>query len=133
MGRTAIVVSVETNTEDGEDINDIKVDLGGGDVVTAPGYAPAGYDAKPLPEDYAVTTSVPGDSGQAVVGYADDPNESLAGDGEVRVYARDSSGAPVVWVWLYSDGRARIANDNGFIELAANGIVTVNNNLTVDP
>jgi hypothetical protein len=133
MGRVAVVLDIETNTDDGENLDDAKIDLGGGDVVSATIYGLPGDGSKPLPDDYAVTTSVPGDSKVAVVGYADAANTSPADNGEVYRYSRNSSGSVVAWIRLYSDGRIRVENDNGYILLAANGQVNINGNFTVDP
>ena len=132
MGRLAVVLAYETNTEDGEKIDDVRIDLGG-DAIRSPSFAPAGYDARALSGDYALTTSHPGDSRQAVVAYADSDNAHLASDGEVRIYSRNAGGTPLVWIWLKDDGVVRIENGSGYIELGAGGTMDVNGNFTVDP
>lgn len=141
MGRIAVVLSIEENTEDGATLDEAKIDLGGGDTVSAVVYSAPGDGSKPLPDDEAATVSIPGDSGQAVVGFADTDNSNVADDGEVYRYARDSSGAIVAWIRLYNDGRIeldadasiRIGNGSGYIFLAGTGQVDINGNFTVDP
>jgi hypothetical protein len=150
MGRIAVVLDVEATTDEGEYNNEIKIDLSDGDVILSPVFAPAGDDSPPLDNDYALTVSVPTENHEAVIGYLDTDNQNQAGRGEKRLYARDSGGTIVATVWIYNDGRVRIENNNGSIELAANGssrlenssgylelgsdgTMDVNGNLTVDP
>jgi hypothetical protein len=133
VGRIAFVVSFETNTDGGENIDDVKVDVGGGEVLLASHFTPPGVDARPLAGDYVATTSYPGGSEEAAVAYADADNEGAAGEGEVRLYSRDSTGAVVAAVHCKADGSIRIDNDAGYIELQAGGMVDVNGNLEVDP
>jgi hypothetical protein len=116
VGRIGFVITFETSGEGDEQVSAVKVDIGGNEVLTPPHFTPPGVDARPLPGDYVATSSHPGDNEESAIGYADPNNAPVAGDGEVRLYARDSSGATVA-----------------FIHCKADGTVTVNDNLEVDP
>ena len=133
MGRLGFVINVEPNTEDGEDIRDVKVDLGGGEDLRIPLLLPPGIDAVPLPGDYVATISNPGDSGESAVAFADGRVASLAEGGEIRLAGRTADHVVVSEVWLYGDGSVRVGNDNGFFKLESDGRVNVNGNLTVEP
>jgi len=133
MGALAVVIGFEQTAEDGENVADAKVDLGGGEILLAPHFGPAGYDAQPLPGDYAALISQSGGNGSAAIGYADPINPPQAAGGEAGFYARASDGAIVCSFYLRADGSARFENANGFFELASNGSVTINGNLRVDP
>jgi len=58
---------------------------------------------------------------ESIVGYADTINEPKALAGDKRIYARDSSGAVVVEVWLKNTGEAEISNANGSVFLRPDG------------
>jgi hypothetical protein len=133
MGRIAFVVSFERNNEDGENIADVKVDVGGGDVLLVEHFTPPGYDGVPLDGDYVATTSFPGGGEEVAVAYVDADNEPVAGAGEVRLYARDSTAAVVAHVYVKADGSIEISNDSGTMTLGADGKFNVNNNFEVDP
>jgi hypothetical protein len=102
------VLSSENVTEEGgAHAVDIKVDLGGGDVVDAELFQPAGFDAKPLPGDAAAHREGDGGRPQAL-GFSDPKNASKAAPGEVRVYARSPDGTPVSEIWMKGDGSVEI-------------------------
>ena len=123
MGRIGKILSFLRVTKNDAKQTDVKIDPGAGANVTAQCFAPAGDDSQPLPNDYALTSSVPQTGGAAVVGFVDPTSEPVAGPGEVRRYARDSSGVTVAEQWLKSDGSAITSNDNGNIELLADGSI----------
>lgn len=133
MGRIAFVIDFERGDELDEKSLDVKVDPGGGAVITCTQFGPPGLDAPPLAGDYAAVVTAPGDSSKIIVGYADPTNEGTAEAGEYRAYSRDADGVPMVWVHLKADGTARIENENGFFELKLDGQFNVNDNFTVDP
>ena len=133
MGRIGFVLSVSSNTEGGEDIPVCKVDLGGKDIRTVPLFNSTGIDARPRAGDYVALVEHPGGNGYAAVAFSDPGNASISGDGEVRITARNSGGTDTVEIYLKADGSVRIENERGFIALAANGRVTINDNFTVDP
>jgi len=133
MGRIAIVLDIEPNTDDGEDIRDIKVDLGGGDVRRVPMLNAPGVDSAPRIGDYVVLVSHPGDSGFIAVAYDDSAVESQAESGEIRVYSRDSGSAVVAEIWIKSDGSISVQNGSGYVKLEPSGRVDVNGNLRVEP
>ena len=133
MGRLGFVISVEPNTEDGEDVRDVKIDIGGGESLRVPLLTTPGIDAVPLPGDYVATISNPGDSGESAVAFADGSVDSLAQGGEIRLAGRKADHVVVSEVWIRGDGSVRVQNDNGFFELETGGRVNINGNLTVEP
>lgn len=132
MGRLAQVLSFVRSSVGGHRVTDVKSDLGGGDVVTAQHFAPAGDDSMPLSSDYEAIISLVRQRGTAVVGYIDPRSAQTAGAGEKRIYSRDSSGSQVAQVWLKSDGQIVLNNSSGMITMAANGTITLNG-VVIDP
>jgi hypothetical protein len=63
---------------------------------------------------------------EVAVGYNDPLNTPKALPGDKRIYARDSSGAVIVELWLGNDGSAALFNSLGHILLAANGNINLN-------
>lgn len=113
--------------EDGDaKIADVTIDPGGGANLTVPHYSCPGDDSQPLPDDFVAASESTGSGNAMAVGYLDPKNAGEAAAGEKRIYARDSAGDPVVWVWLKNDGSAIIDNGSGSIELGADGVVTIN-------
>lgn len=111
MGRIARVIGFERLDEDDEKSLEVKIDPEGGALLIVPQFAMSGTDAPPLAEDYALTVSVPGDSGQAVIGYLDSDNEGVALGGEHRIYARDPDGTVAIAVHLKGDGTIEFGAD----------------------
>lgn len=110
MGRVAVILSFLRVTKNEAKQTDVKIDPGAGANVTAQNFSPAGDDSQPLPEDYALTTSVLRTGGEAVVGFVDASSEPVAGPGEVRRYAREAGQKRTVAEhWLKADGTAVIA------------------------
>jgi len=126
------VLGYERTERRGAKVADVEADAGGGDVVTAEHYQPAGDDAQPLPDDYAVTVPGAGSGREVAVAFLDPVNTGEAAPGERRIYARDSEGAPVAWVHLRADGSATVENDSGALVLTPAGDVEVSGDLTVE-
>ncbi|MHC4648187.1 MAG: hypothetical protein ACYTBJ_22225 [Planctomycetota bacterium] len=133
MGRVGVVETFERTSDDGEEYTDVKADLGGGEIATPTQYGPPGDDSPPLAGDLVATTDIPGDAGGAAVGFADPVNPGKAEGGEKRLVGRDADGNEVCEVWLKGDGSIRMENEEGFVELGADGVVNINDNFTVDP
>lgn len=117
-----------------EDIRatDAQVDTGGGVVITADNFAPAGDDSQPLPEDYALVVPTPRSGSGALAGFVDIKNEPKAGPGEKRLYARDAEGLPVCEIWLKADKSVTVVNESGSFALQADGNIVLNG-VTIDP
>ena len=121
MGRIGEVRGVEQSA----DGVDVKIDIGGS-IITAEHFAPTGEDSRPLSGDFAATTSQPGAGRESAVAY-DDATEPLAGNGEVRRYARNAAGVVVAWWWLRADGTLLLENVAGAkLELLDDGSILVN-------
>lgn len=126
MSRVVEVLdSTRVNDEGGHGL-DVKCDPGGGANVTAPHFADAGDDGRPLPGDFAALEDSSGSGAEHATGYADVRNAGKAAPGEKRIYARDPQATPVCEVWLKGNGTIVITNDQGSFEMAPNGDVTIN-------
>lgn len=119
MGRVAAVITVEAD-------GNVRCDLGGGDTVTADGFADAGSDCPPLPGDTVALEEGVGVGGYQVSGYHDETAKKAEG-GEKRHYARDTDGSPVAEIHIKGDGTVEVTS------LVAGGAkVTVKPDGTVD-
>ncbi len=127
----------------GANVTDVKVNKGSSITISAENYASAGDDANPLPNDYAILSEIPRIGTYASHGFIDPKNANITNPGEKRIYARDSSGTIKATIYLKNDGEIVIENDNvtatlsalggfnvannlGFIDLNATGLVSVN-------
>lgn len=108
-------------------VSDARCNPGGGAVVDAYHVQPAGDDCHPLPTDTLALVEVPRSNNYAAVGGVDPNNRQTAEPGERRVYSRNADGEQVAEVFLHNDGQVRTSNDNGFIDLAANGDIEASN------
>lgn len=109
MGRIGEIVSTE---RDAAGVLTVRVDPGGGGVVTAEHFAPAGDDSRPLPGDFAALEESAGAGAEQAVGYSDAiPNTSE--EGEVHKYSRSTDGVLVAELWLRRDGTAELLTLNG--------------------
>jgi len=126
MGRIARLLGFVRTTKNGANVSDVKVNPGGGANITGEHFSAPGEDANPLPGDSVITISIEGTGREVVVGYIDHANAQTASSGEKRVYARNSSGAAVVHLFLHSDGSAELINANGGITLHVDGSVDIN-------
>lgn len=130
MGLIGELLSFARKTVNGVKSSDVKVDPGGGAIITGSHFSAPGDDSVPLKTDFAVTTPIPNSGGHAIVGYADPKNTPKAGEGEKRIYGRDSGGV-VNEIHLKNDGSVLITNliANSEIELKADGSVIITNSL----
>jgi hypothetical protein len=133
MGRLATFVSATDETIDGDKQIEIQAELAKDDPVTAPYFGPAGVVSKPVKGDLVVLVRLAGKGEFAAVGFSDPVNAQSVALGEVKIIGRDSDGNPVSSITISGDGRILMENDNGQMELKADGQVSINNHLTVDP
>lgn len=105
---------------------DVQHDTGGGALHRSQLFSDSGVDAPPMPDDYVATVDTQSANRSAAVGVVDGKNASEAQPGERRTYARDSEGVIVVTLHMKADGSARLFNQNGYIELRADGVVEAN-------
>jgi hypothetical protein len=75
--------------DDDAKIAEGRFDLGGGDMVTCVDYQPSGYDAHPVPGDFAFLVEASESGSYVIVGWVDPWNQGVAKEGEQRLYARD--------------------------------------------
>jgi hypothetical protein len=122
MGRIGKVLSWAVKALTG----DVRHDVGGGSVHNSQLFSDSGTDAPPMADDYVYAGETQSRNRSAVVGSVDGKNASEAAQGERRTYARDTAGAIVVTLHLKADGSARLFNENGYIELKANGEIEAN-------
>jgi hypothetical protein len=92
------------------ELADAKCDPGGGDIVTAAHFQPAGIDSHPLPKgevhagDYVLLVPGPEVGSYVVAGYLDPTNAGVARPGDIRLYARDDDGFTKAELHLTYDG-----------------------------
>jgi hypothetical protein len=95
----------------------------GGGVKKIQLYGQAGIDQTPQPDDVAIKMLV-GESQTAIVATADQVPPETA-PGETRLYSYDENATVKAEIWIYVDGKIIIKNNNGKIELNADGTSTV--------
>jgi len=123
MGRVAEFLSWALNTNSDKRPPEVKGDPGGGAVVTAENFSPAGVDSQPVEGDFFATHDGPGTGDEIVSGYHDPkPSNRKAEAGETRTYARDSNGAVVCEVWCKADGTVAINSIKTGSVLNLNGV-----------
>lgn len=105
----------------------VKIDPGGGAIITGKHFAPPGDDSQPLAGDYCTAISTPQSGRAAVVGYTQSAPESKAGPGEKRIYSRDASGAVIAEIHLKNDGTIDIIGPEGSVTWEAGGRVVGKN------
>lgn len=127
MGRIAKIIQFVRGVSFNASASDVKADVGGGDIVTAPHFCQPGDDGVPLPGDFAFFSETPRRGGFASVGYVDPKNPQTALAGERRVYARNAAGEQVCQVWVKNDGTVFADNDNGSYTLDPDGGHTLQN------
>jgi len=125
MGLVAVVLSFTRRVTQGVKHNDVKVDLGGGELVQAEHFAPSGDDSPPLPADYAYVAPSSRTGSAAALGYSDEVNEKTALPGEVRRYARNEDNEVVSQIHQRRDGSIAILNDGAAFNIAPDGSTTL--------
>lgn len=118
LGRLLSFVRAERN---GAKLSDVKIDLGGGEILTANYAQPSGEDSQPLPDDTAVVVRLPQSGRVLIVAMVESDAVQSANAGEKRLYARDAARGEVVQLWLKNDGTAVLSNDNGSFTLFPDG------------
>jgi len=118
MGRIGRIVGVE---EDDDGLV-VKVDLGGGEIVTADLMTPPGDGSQPRIGDATSVEESSTVGGWQASGYWDPENDSPAGRGEVYRYGRDSDGNVVCSFHLKSDGTL-VVSANAKVELESPEVV----------
>ena len=148
MGLIGLILSFTRVQRNGAKLSDVKVDLGGGDIITAEYAQPSGSDTFPIVGDYAVLSRVPRSGGMVVVATIESDALQSATAGDHRIYSR-SGRTEAASFWLKSDGTAitanalgqnelrpdgsqKLSNAAGFVELLASGTVNING-VTISP
>lgn len=127
MGFVAKIVSFARELVAGEQAPECRVDLDGGDSMTAHHFAPPGVDAVPLPGDVGYLGDDLGKGRAQLVGYQDPVSPGVAAPGEVRLYSRAGPGVMAVEVWLKGDGTLVARNLLGELALNPDGSSRVGN------
>lgn len=109
MGRVGEVISTE---RDAAGVLTVRVDPGGGAVVSAEHFAPAGDDSRPRPGDFAAIEGSAGTGTEQITGYHD-ATPGVAEEGEVRKYSRNADDEVVAVLWLKRDGSLELESLNG--------------------
>lgn len=127
MGRVSGIIgkllSFERVTRNDAKLSDVKVDLGGGEILTAEYTHPSGDDSFPLPGDYPSLIKIPKSGRVLVIGLVETDASQKSQSGDKRIYARNSDRLEVVELWLKSDGTATLDNANGSVVLSPDGSI----------
>lgn len=134
MARTGTVLSFEKVTDGGVKFAEVKVDLGGGDVVTAVYMPPLGESDWPFPGDDAALVQAPGAGNWMCVGFNDPTLEQpTSAAGEKVIYSRSAPGVIAVKLVMKTNGDA-VWNDTLTIKpdgtIETDGAVTANLEVT---
>ncbi len=127
MGRLAKILSFVRVSKNGKNYSDVKVDTGGDANVTAQHFSPPGDDSHPLKDDCAAIINDMGTGRKNSIGYIDTKNQPKAGEGEKRIYARDSSGVSIAEIWVKNTGEITIENSSASMTLKPNGSIKGDN------
>jgi len=112
-------------------LSDVKIDVGGGDILTAEYTHPSGDDSFPLPDDYVSAVRIPRSGRILILGFVESDAQQKALKGDKRIYARNENREEMIELWLKSDGTATLNNANGSFTLSPDGkFVTTNPNGT---
>lgn len=128
-GSLGDVVEFTRSVVEGKQAPEAKVDLGGGDAVTAYHFTSPGDDAQPLPGDVACLAPDDGTGTAQILGYQDPESPPIAAAGEKRIYARSGAGIVSCEIWLRRDGSLVISNAVATITLSPTGTLLVQNAL----
>jgi len=132
VGRVAELLEWALNTNGAERPPEVKGDPGGLATMTADHYAPAGYDAQPLPGDYFATHDGPATGEDVVSGYHDPRIDRKAGPGETRLYSRAGPGGLAAEMWCKRDGTVEISSLLPLSKIILNGVeIDTEGNVTV--
>ena len=104
------------------------VSFGNGDEKTCITYGIAGGLSYPQVGDQCLVSNI---GNEWIIEAVFTNDESLL-NGEVILFGRDTDGARVSVIHLGNDGAVKISNNEGFIELKADGQANINDNFTVD-
>lgn len=111
---------------------EIKADMGGGQVETAPLFLPPGMRALPLPGDTVEFVPSAGTTGGYVcLGAIDTVNALQLNDGEAEIYGRDAEGLRVSSVRVLGDGSV-VFNDGTDFAIQYNAMKTAFDQLITD-
>lgn len=127
-GLIAYLLSFKRVLSNGAKVSDVKVDTGGGDILTAHHTAPPGDDSFPLPDDQLALVRIPRSGRVVVIGYVEPDALQKATAGDKRIYARSSDRLEVIELWLKNDGTGLLSNDNGSFTLRPDGSTIGENN-----
>ena len=118
--------------DDGAELVEVKVDAGGGELLTLEHVADCGEDSPPLPDDFAAIAESTGAGAVRSAGYADHKNKGKALAGEKRIYARSPDGAVAAEGWLHGNGDIEFTSIKSGGKIILNGVeIDQQGNVTV--
>lgn len=93
---------------------EIKAEVRKSENVTATIFNSPGDDSRPLPSDSFVYVEGDNIGGKIAVGFLDTANDPVSGDGEKRLYSRDSGGAIQAIIYFREDGVLEVNGNTDF-------------------
>jgi len=126
MGRIGDILSVTKSKIRDAAVTLIKSNIGGGENSSDPLFSASGDDSPPLIKDDILLVEQASKGTYGAAGSLDHDNQQKAEPGEKRIYARDPEGLEVCEIHLKADSSIKASNSFGFIELLADGKVSIN-------
>lgn len=102
------------------------ITIRGDQPATADNFNAPGDDSQALPGDAIIMVPLSDRGSRIIIASVDANNTSKAKPGEKRLYSRSEGGEIVAELWLKGDGSVELSNEDGAIELAPSGTVTIN-------
>ena len=125
MGATSTLQTFEIVERDGSKVIASTSDIGGGDIVDADVYLPAGDDSQPLVGDSVALVEVVETGVFAAVGFVDPKMVSKSGPGDVRRISRSAPGTEKAQIHLKSSGEVVLANGLASITISPTGAIDI--------
>lgn len=130
MGQGIVVSTSRSTAEDRTtQVTEVRIDTGGGNIVTGDHFEGASGDSLPVVGDFAVFIDGDGTGTVEIIGYHKGSLVGQAAQGEWREIVRKPDGTPVLEVWGKGDGRLEIngiINGGAFVLDPADGSFTIN-------
>lgn len=123
MGLIGKILSFTRVNRNNAKLSDVKVDVGGGEIITAEYSHSPNSESFPLVDDYAVLEKVPRTGGYVVVSFIETDAVQKVALGERRLYAR-SGRDEICQIWLKNDGSILADNASGSFELKPTGAIS---------
>lgn len=124
--KRGIVTAVErTTNDDGQQIIELQVDPEGSATVTVEYFDATGEDSPPLVGDSVALIEGPAEGTMQAIAWQDPKNPTKSGDGDKRIYSRDTQGVLATEIWLKGNGDVAITviKVGAVVEIKTDGVL----------